>query len=73
MMSEHQIELASCLREFDYSRNFFAPPVRTSELISAISFQRIEKFDQLKNLLLAYREHAQELLASIEALEKMVG
>ncbi len=71
-----QEDLAHWLREFDYSRDFFAPTERTSTLLAYLAAVRLETDLTKKgvaDLLLAYREHAQELLKAIVELEKIVG
>jgi hypothetical protein len=71
-VNDDQIEIVKWLGEFDYSRDFFAPADRTGALMACIRFQRLDNRHQLKELLLAYREHAQELLAAVVALEKLI-
>ncbi len=74
MNGEHQ-DLAHWLGEFDYNRIFFAEaqPNRTSTLLTVLSGVRFGSKTDARDLLLAYREHAQELLAAIKSLEKIVG
>lgn len=74
-MSDDQKELAKWLREFDYNLDFFSKS-RTADVLRLLSYVihgRKEDLRDVNECLLAYREHAQELLAAIFALEKIVG
>ena len=73
-MTDNQRELMKWIGEFIYSAHFFETDRRT-ELLKRLTECRWKGDTTLdaRALLLAYREHAQELLDSIRALEKIVA